>query len=299
MNEFGDERKLLLEGLLDAEEAAQLIRIAREVEPIVLGITFWNCFRPWDVPVRRICDNFFFMTVSGEERVTVNGETRVLRRGDAMIVPEFVPHSFGLADGCEASSHYIAHALAENVAEANPFAGFASPFLRPKHPEAVLEHLETIVALRNRCPSTAQEEMKQLFRQLMREEVRCGRFRLVAAELKDERIGVAVDYINRNFRGEIAVSDMAQHVRLGEAQFRKLFRRELGIAPGAYLQRTRLIHAARLLARYNLTLAEVAERSGFSGECYFSSTFRRCFDRTPGQYRRYIRRCESNTDSRS
>lgn len=103
MNEFGDERKLKLEGLLDPETAETAARIILDAEPIVLGITFWNCFRPWNVPERRICDNFFFLTVSGEERVTVNGEERILRRGDAMIVPEFIPHSFGLADGCGAS----------------------------------------------------------------------------------------------------------------------------------------------------------------------------------------------------
>lgn len=111
MNEFGDERKLKLEGLLDPETAETAARIILDAEPIVLGITFWNCFRPWNVPERRICDNFFFLTVSGEERVTVNGEERILRRGDAMIVPEFIPHSFGLADGCGASQHFIAHAL--------------------------------------------------------------------------------------------------------------------------------------------------------------------------------------------
>ncbi len=290
MNEFGDERKEKLEGLLDAETAGTLSRITLEVEPIVLGITFWRCFRPWNVPERRICDNFFFMTASGKERVTVNGEERIFRRGDAMIVPEFMPHSFGLADGCDASEHYIAHALAENVSEPNPFAGFASPFLRPEHPDAVLDRLESIVALRNTSSEAAQEEMKQLFLELMREEARRGRFHLTAKPRNDERIGLAVDYINRNFTGEIAVEDIARHVRLGEAQFRKLFRRELGLTPGAYLQRTRLVHAARLLARYDLTLAEVAEQSGFSNECYFTTAFRKNFARTPGQYRRYIRR---------
>ncbi|MPN56051.1 putative response regulatory protein [bioreactor metagenome] len=132
--------------------------------------------------------------------------------------------------------------------------------------------------------------MRRLFRRLMLEEAREGRFLLTAEPRDDERIGAALDYINRNFTGEIAVADIAEHIRLGEAQFRKLFRRELGITPGAYLQRARLIHAARLLARYDLTLAEVAEQSGFSNECYFTTAFRKNFDRTPGQYRRYIRR---------
>lgn len=82
----------------------------------------------------------------------MNGEERILRRGDAMIVPEFIPHSFGLADGCGASQHFIAHALTGDVAGANPFGCFASPFLHPEHTEAVLTRLETIVAVRNTSP---------------------------------------------------------------------------------------------------------------------------------------------------
>ena len=289
MNEFGDERKLKLEGLLDPETAETAARIILDAEPIVLGITFWNCFRPWDVPERRICDNFFFLTVSGEERVTVNGEERILRRGDAMIVPEFIPHSFGLADGCGASQHFIAHALTGDVAGANPFGCFASPFLHPEHTEAVLTRLETIVAVRNTSPDAAQSAMKQLFKELKLEEARAGRFRFSVPRRNDGRIALALAYINANFAGCIAVADIAAHVRLGEVQFRKLFRREVGMSPAACLQRTRLVHAARLLARYDLPLAEVAEQSGFSNECYFSTAFRAAFARTPGQYRRYIR----------
>lgn len=290
MNEFGDERKQTLDGVLEPETAAILSLILRDVEPIVLGITFWKCFRPWRVPERRICDNFFFMTLFGEEVVSVGDETRLFRRGDAMIVPEFVPHSFRLADGCAESGHYIAHALSENVAGPNPFAGFASPFLHPAHTEAVLGALETIVALRNTDPDAAASAMKQLFKMLMFEEARAGRFRLAEKRSADECVRRALAFIHANFAGSIAVADIADHVHLGEVQLRKLFRREVGMAPAAYLQRARLIHAARLLARYDLPLAEVAAQSGFSNECYFSTAFRSCFARTPGEYRRYIRR---------
>ncbi len=290
MNGFGDERKQTLGALLDPETAATFSLIMRDVEPIVLGITFWRCYRPWRVPERRICDNFFFMTVSGEEVVTVGEEERLFRRGDAMIVPEFVPHSFRLADNCAESSHFIAHALSENVAGPNPFAGFVSPFLHPAHTEAVFEALETIVALRCSDPDAAASAMKQLFKALMAEEARAGRFRLAEDRHGEERIGRALAFIHANFAGSIAVADIAAHIHLGEVQFRKLFRREVGMTPAAYLQRARLIHAARLLARYDLPLAEVAQRSGFANECYFSTAFRSCFARTPGEYRRYIRR---------
>ena len=161
--------------------------------------------------------------------------------------------------------------------------------LTAAHTEAVLERLSMIVALRNRSPEAAQSLMRHLFLELMEEEAAAGRFRFSARRRSDERIARALAFIHENFAGSIGVADMAAAVRLGEVQFRKLFRHEVGMGPAAYLQRARLIHAARLLARYDLPLGEVARRSGFSGECYFSTLFRSVFARTPGQYRRYIR----------
>ena len=155
--------------------------------------------------------------------------------------------------------------------------------------DAVLERLTRIVALRNHSPEAAQRLMRHLFLELMEEEAAAGRFRFAERRRSDERITRALAYIRENFSGNIGVADIAAAVHLGEVQLRKLFRREVGMGPAAYLQRARLIHAARLLARYDLPLGEVARRSGFSGECYFATLFRSVFARTPGQYRRYIR----------
>ena len=53
----------------------------------------------------------------------------------------------------------------------------------------------------------------------------------------------------------------------------------------AYVARTRLVRAAMLLERPDLTLAQVASRTGYANEFSFSRAFKRAFGVPPGLYR--------------
>ena len=58
-----------------------------------------------------------------------------------------------------------------------------------------------------------------------------------------------------------------------------------GESPIAYVRRTRLGKAAMLLKQTDLTLGEVARRSGYATEASLSRAFKRSFGVTPGAYR--------------
>jgi transcriptional regulator GlxA family with amidase domain len=53
----------------------------------------------------------------------------------------------------------------------------------------------------------------------------------------------------------------------------------------SYVRRTRLASAAMLLQRTNLTLGDVARRTGYASEASLSRAFRRSFGVSPGAYR--------------
>jgi transcriptional regulator GlxA family with amidase domain len=56
-----------------------------------------------------------------------------------------------------------------------------------------------------------------------------------------------------------------------------------------YVQRLRLEHARELLRDTNLTVAEVAEFSGYRNQAYFGKVFRQKLSLTPGSYRKVVR----------
>jgi AraC family transcriptional regulator len=96
----------------------------------------------------------------------------------------------------------------------------------------------------------------------------------------------ALDLMRRaGFRA--SVGEIAAGSGLSPFQLARLFTAVLGVAPGAYMSRTRLEAAADLLlADPKRTLAEVAFDAGFESQQTFTRAFTRLFGSSPGRYRR-------------
>ena len=76
----------------------------------------------------------------------------------------------------------------------------------------------------------------------------------------------------------------AAHCRLSLGRFSHVFRESMGVSPHEYLMRIRIEKAQQLLRHNRFSVAEVAERTGFSGQNYFSRTFKRYTGKSPRDY---------------
>lgn len=65
--------------------------------------------------------------------------------------------------------------------------------------------------------------------------------------------------------------------------FQHLFRREMKISPSRYVTNLRLELATKLLKKNNLSIEEVAERTGFANRNHFSKTFKAVLGIPPGK----------------
>jgi AraC-like DNA-binding protein len=83
-----------------------------------------------------------------------------------------------------------------------------------------------------------------------------------------------------------SVPDMAGEVHLSASRFAVLYREFFGISPAQELIRARLDKAAWLLMSTSLSVADVAEESGFNNLPYFSRLFRRRMGCPPREYGR-------------
>ena len=97
----------------------------------------------------------------------------------------------------------------------------------------------------------------------------------------------ALREIRANFsRADFTVSKLAASVHVSESYLRRVFVDELGFSPKKALVDMRISHAKRLLSEGNLSVARVAEASGFSGVYHFSRAFRLETGQTPSEFRR-------------
>ena len=81
------------------------------------------------------------------------------------------------------------------------------------------------------------------------------------------------------------VERMAAELNLSPSYFHSLYKTAFGLSPKHDLVNIRLRHAKSLLAHSNLSLSEIAERSGFKSNFHFIRSFRSTFGIPPNQYR--------------
>lgn len=98
--------------------------------------------------------------------------------------------------------------------------------------------------------------------------------------------GWIVDHPNE----DLAVERLAERVAMSPRTFARVFRRETGVTPAKFVERTRLDAARRLLEDEALGLDEVASRAGFASAEHMRRTFRRHLRVLPFDYRKRFRR---------
>lgn len=96
-------------------------------------------------------------------------------------------------------------------------------------------------------------------------------------------------YLLSHFAEEVTLESISSELGYSRTYFSKLFKRLFGKNFVAYLTDLRIEEAKRLLEKENLGIQEVAARTGFRGNAYFSSTFRRLTGQTPSEYQEAVR----------
>lgn len=95
-----------------------------------------------------------------------------------------------------------------------------------------------------------------------------------------------VDWIEANPQDNPTLGDLAALADLSEFHFARMFRISFGMAPHAWVMRTRLERARALLDDGRLSLQQLASRAGFASASHFSNRFRAAYGVTPGQWRK-------------
>ena len=87
------------------------------------------------------------------------------------------------------------------------------------------------------------------------------------------------------FSEDWTVEKMALKTNLSPSYFHTLYKRMFGVTPKKDLNDIRLQHAKSLLMHSNLSITEIAERSGFGSDFHFIRAFKNAFGSSPNQYR--------------
>lgn len=88
---------------------------------------------------------------------------------------------------------------------------------------------------------------------------------------------------------ELPIGQLSALAGVSDVYLRRLFRKQFGAAPAAYVTRERINLAKGLLGNEDISIAEVALQTGYRDPLYFSRLFKLQTGLTPSEYRkRYL-----------
>jgi AraC-like DNA-binding protein len=95
----------------------------------------------------------------------------------------------------------------------------------------------------------------------------------------------AIRFVNENLDTKLKWDEIAAAVGMDPFTFGRGFKLATGMTPHQYIIRCRLRRAMRLLARDELTLADIALEVGCSCQSHLTTLFRKHLGTTPGAFR--------------
>ncbi|WP_327070988.1 GlxA family transcriptional regulator [Kitasatospora sp. NBC_01250] len=109
---------------------------------------------------------------------------------------------------------------------------------------------------------------------------------VLEAQLADRApIRAAQEWILQNLERPLHVPTIAERAHMSVRNFARVFRREVGVPPGQYIEQMRIARARKLLETTDLPVGRIAHCCGFPAQETFFRSFGRALEVTPNEYR--------------
>ena len=134
------------------------------------------------------------------------------------------------------------------------------------------------------CAFGYRIHMKNLVGQILHELLQESFNRHFESNVALSSLRIAADYMEKNYREHITVEALAELSGYSASHFSRQFSKVYGTSPIQYLNEIRILHAKNLLCTDQYSMAEIAQKCGFSNIYYFSRCFKQLTGSTPGKW---------------
>lgn len=101
--------------------------------------------------------------------------------------------------------------------------------------------------------------------------------------LSSAQLALVTDYINAHLHQDLKLTDLSAIVQISPYHFLRLFKQSTGLTPHQYILQNRMKQAKYLLHHSDLSIAEIAARTGFYDQSHLTRCFKRILSTTPKQ----------------
>ena len=245
-----------------------------------------------------------YLVVEGRAQISLPSGIYNLTPGHLYYIPAFTTHSY-ICDSL--FSHYYIH-IYENNLEAESMLNnwdfpveadateydiellkrltYINPFLKlPMSNPEIYDNHKTLVSnigMNVRRPFHVKMESRGILFILL------SRFLKMATpkvETRDDRIRTIISHIRSNLYENQDIDQLAKLACMSKDHFIRIFKKETGDTPNAYITKKKMEAAELLLITSDEPIKNVAIKLGYDDCSYFNKTFKKYSGITPQQYR--------------
>jgi AraC-like DNA-binding protein len=264
---------------------------------------------PWSKPQRRLAHYLLVTSLEGEEQIVVDGQRYSIPQGASYLIqPGSLSDLWSVKGSRPVWVHFDVvfleqRALHPHVVGYEPELGDRTRFLQPRAEEVWGVELPVLIpkalqsVFRQRlfelvrtwhqrsdvCTLRATQALSELLLRLVEHER--------AADAPDSatpesRVLQAENVARQSLGAAFGVDEFAAAAGLSRSRFSALYKAHRGISPGHFLRRERMQLAVELLARTQLSIAEVGANVGYPEPTAFGRVFRLHTGSSPSDWRR-------------
>ena len=286
-------------GYRDVRENVELINFQKDS-----GVRIWYNNLPIPFGFHRHTALEIIIPIEGWYDIYSQTECYHLNKGDILIIPSLEIHRI---EAPREGSRFIYLLDIGNISDAHAFIGL-KPLLTKfihitseSHPQVYDEIHELFADMRNEYFSSSDfyelnifSDIYKVFALLGRDYLKKnGAFVGLSQITRKEylnRFNSVLSYINDYYSEDLTLEMVAEHCGFSKFHFSRLFKKYTGTTFYDYLILKRLQAAEQMLADADLSITEVALRTGFSSISTFNRTFKRKKNCTPREYRLMCRK---------
>ena len=224
-------------------------------------------------------------------------ETRTVyaaRPGEIVFVPAHTPHRLNQPRPGLHSAVHIQYAMLGSL---DPLSLFTVPYHFDRtQADRVKQDLFDLIVSQGKPAAdmdtvlARKEAAFRLLRFILKHaQPKEGKARLLG---RFTRIRPVLAYIDRSLGGTIPRDYLAEIAGLSPARFNFLFCEIMGMPPKKYVQNERRKKALELLRDTDLTVEQIAERTGYCDPFHFSKQFKKALGVSPRQFRQALKKQE-------
>jgi len=107
-------------------------------------------------------------------------------------------------------------------------------------------------------------------------------------EAESSRLNTAIEFVLKNFKKEIMISEVAALVNMAQNSFSRYFTQRTRKPFTVFVNEVRLNHACRLLTDDDIPVTEICFQCGFNNLSNFNRQFKRLYHTSPYHYRKLM-----------